>query len=71
MVGREVLIKAVLQAIPTYVMSCFLLPTTLLQEIEKIVRQFWWEEDVRGACIGYHGRIYANLRVVVGWGSEI
>lgn len=43
MAGLEVLIKAVLQAIPTYVRSCFLLPATLLQDIEKIVHQYWWE----------------------------
>lgn len=40
--GREVLIKAVLQAIPTYVMSCFMLPTSILEEVEKIIRRFWW-----------------------------
>lgn len=44
MAGWEVLIKAVLQAIPNFVMSYFLLPVTLLQDIEKIVRQYWWGE---------------------------
>lgn len=42
MAGREVLIKVVLQAIPAYVMSYFLLPATLLGDVKKIVRQYWW-----------------------------
>lgn len=42
MAGREVLIKAVLQAIPTYIMSCFLIPKTILEEMESLIRQFWW-----------------------------
>ncbi|KAL0361161.1 UNVERIFIED_CONTAM: putative mitochondrial protein [Sesamum radiatum] len=39
---RGVLIKAVLQAIPTYVMSCFQLPDYLLHEIQRMIGDFWW-----------------------------
>ena len=37
---REVPIKSVIQAIPTYMMSCFKLPITLCHEIESLVRKF-------------------------------
>ena len=36
------LIKAVLQAIPTFTMSCFKLPMGLCDEIEKLIKRFWW-----------------------------
>jgi len=45
--GREVMIKFVLQAIPSYVMSIFLLPTSLISTIEKMMNSFWW--GTRGA----------------------
>ena len=41
-VGREVLIKAVAQALPTYTMSCFKLPITLCHEIEALICRFFW-----------------------------
>jgi len=36
------MIKSVLQAIPSYVMSISRLPNTLLDEIEKMMNAFWW-----------------------------
>ena len=40
--GREILIKIVVQAIPTYTMSCFKLLIGLCSEIESLIRRFWW-----------------------------
>jgi exonuclease III len=40
--GREILIKAVAQAIPTYTMNCFKLPKTWCEEINSLIARFWW-----------------------------
>ncbi|XP_074310491.1 uncharacterized protein LOC141646518 [Silene latifolia] len=40
--GREVLIKAVAQSIPTYAMSVFKLPASFYDELRSIVSRFWW-----------------------------
>ncbi|MCH81402.1 RNA-directed DNA polymerase (Reverse transcriptase), partial [Trifolium medium] len=36
------MIKSVLQAIPSYVMSIYLLPETLTKEIERMINAYWW-----------------------------
>ena len=39
--GRKVLIKAIVQAIPTYTMGCFKIPLGLCHDIEAMVRKFF------------------------------
>ena len=40
--GREVLIKTIIQAIPTFTMGCFKLPLSLCNDIGMMIRKFWW-----------------------------
>lgn len=40
--GKEVLIKAVAQAVPAYAMSVFKLPRGLCEDIQQAIASFWW-----------------------------
>lgn len=40
--GREIFLKAVVQAIPTFAMSYFKVPITLCNDIEQLIRKFYW-----------------------------
>jgi hypothetical protein len=40
--GRGILISAVIQALPTYIMSCFLIPKGMCEKIEQAICKFWW-----------------------------
>ena len=39
---REIFLKAMVQAIPTFAMSCFKLPLGLCDKIEALIIKFWW-----------------------------
>ncbi|KAA3476412.1 reverse transcriptase [Gossypium australe] len=43
--SKEVFIKSVLQAIPTYAMSCFLLPKSFCGDLEKVIARSWWQKS--------------------------
>ncbi|XP_021721937.1 uncharacterized protein LOC110689456 [Chenopodium quinoa] len=40
--GREVMIKAVAQSLPTYAISVFKFPSSFCDELKSLVAQFWW-----------------------------
>ncbi|KAL5551110.1 hypothetical protein UlMin_001286 [Ulmus minor] len=39
--GKEVLLKSIIQAIPSYAMSCFIIPDSIIREIEAACARFW------------------------------
>jgi hypothetical protein len=43
--GREILIMVVIQAIPTYSMSVFMLPKTLCSKMNSLMQKFWWGDS--------------------------
>ena len=40
--GKEVQIKSVAQATPTYVMSCYFIPQGICKKLSAAVARFWW-----------------------------
>lgn len=40
--GKAVLLRNVAQVVPSFVISCFLLPKSLCKELERTMNSFWW-----------------------------
>ena len=43
--GKQLLLKAIAQAIPVFAMSVFGLPKVICKEITDLISQFWWGDD--------------------------
>ena len=50
--GKEVMIKLVATALPTYVMSCFTLLKTITSKLTSAIAKFWWSSN--GESRGMH-----------------
>lgn len=40
--GKEILIKAVVRVVSTYTMSVFKIPTSICDDIQRVIANFWW-----------------------------
>ncbi|XP_023633877.1 uncharacterized protein LOC111829331 [Capsella rubella] len=57
--GKEVMIKLVASALPTYVMSCFRLPKTITSKLTSAVAKYWWSSN--GQTGGMHWKAWDKL----------
>lgn len=49
--GKEILLKSIVQGMPSYVMRVFLIPQLLCADLERMMNSFWWgktSENNRG-----------------------
>ena len=68
---RLVLTKAVLQAIPTYMMSVFPAPKGILQKIRAIQRDFlWWGAESKKKWALWLGKRFSNPNAKEAWGYK-
>ncbi|KAL9661721.1 hypothetical protein QQ045_026549 [Rhodiola kirilowii] len=51
MAGKEILMKSILQAVPTFAMMCFKLPESLCKRIVSIIGRYWWNNKGEGKSI--------------------
>lgn len=69
--GKEVLLKSVAQALPTYVMSCFLLPKDIITKLQGAIAKFWWNTKANNKGLHWIAwKKYACRLIKEDWDSE-
>jgi hypothetical protein len=43
--AKEIMVKAVLQSLPTYAMGIFRFPAGLVDDLSQVIRNFWWGDE--------------------------
>ncbi|KAL0384911.1 UNVERIFIED_CONTAM: hypothetical protein Sradi_2885400 [Sesamum radiatum] len=69
--GKAILIQAVIQAIPTYAMSCFRLPKTLLHEFQALAANFFWHDGDRHLIHWFDWKHMCSSKLEGGFGFAI
>lgn len=59
--GKEVMLKAVAFALPTYTMACFLVPKTICKQIASLMADFWWKSQKDRK--GMHWKAWEQLSI--------
>lgn len=64
--GKLVLIKSTLESIPVYMYSVFVMPASVIKEIERIVRYFLWGALMRKGSFSWSDGIKFVVRLNLG-----
>ena len=67
---REILIKALVQTIPTYIISCFQFLKGLCEDLEGMMRRFWWgqrQQESKIAWVSWKKMCKSKLRGGMGF----
>lgn len=57
--GKELLLKTVIQALPSYAMNVFLLPQGMCKDLETMMCRFWWKS--KSTTKGIHWKSWDKM----------
>jgi hypothetical protein len=71
--GKEILIKAVAQAVPVYAMACFDLTKSFCDQLSSMICRYWWSQVEKENGMHWVSRERMTLpkKIVVAWDSGV